>query len=1367
MIKSLKRNDIRYTPFVANKSWNSQNQRFEDLISWQSGSESGSLFLTFLDYDDGTKMSEISSAFSSAIAYQQQDADFLKFRIGKEITGSTFYPLGNQYYNSETNPVNIDESYQSLVYNNVKNLYYKESENPTQIFGLESLDPSNVNRTLPKEISVFNIPVNKFGEKIEPNSVKIVHDLPIGYTTVIDDGNNNLKVSGSTFSDIQNARYNCVSASIIHTKLNQTYDTTQKSASVSTSPSNLTVSTTYNGNSNAPTNAGIYTVFSEISDGFYCGNKTDSFIINKAQASITVNNASNTYTGNRFDVTVTTTPPNLNYSIVYRKNSPTGPISDPIEIGTYYATVTIEDANYSGTGTGTSTVSLPVSVITFNSISNVTYGDVWEIQPIAVDNVNKFPINFTITSGNNLATISGNKISLIPSKTATSLGTVTVTATTVPNIDGVTPVFATQTFTINPKPLTITGVSIKDIVIDSGTTIFINNQNSSLNGVIPNDLVFINTFPSTGTINSTSFLGKYSVLFNNYTITGMHASKYTLQQPNLTVQVTPSKIVFNPILNFTYDTEERNVTSILTQESIQSINDLTVNYYIFNTSKIIGVEKYEGGLFSSKDGIIPTDVGTYTVEIINDESIVKEISITQISIKKAPAYVTFLNLTQGGSFWITTAQKSSKIKPISEEIVDVKITDIEIQNRNNRLISLPNLASDAIILYDGSSTKPTTVGSINVSATINSHNVYYSNNIQMTVNNFIYIVTKDLYETYNFRYDFLESDFSSSAYNLRKYFDPSVTGSWSSVTSTYSELLNFPYNDNSEYKNVVMPGIAIGLTGGGGSTNIYDIYKFDPLVRIEYLNREKNLIKVENKTDFIKQHTGFNKDILEQKNISIISQTTNFYLSSDQSLVVTIQTNINELEPNIIIELDDTQIQRNHYGDRGNTNWQGKKSFNFNGKMGYHKLKIIYERNQSVITEKSLFKLDLNFNPSLVTKVSEDYGGGSGASVGVLLPARYIIDKDLQQVKFIVGKSGIASTKNEPISSFIKGIPARGKSARVAEGTLKMKSKDINFILNAPILTNFNFINNPDVNRSPTKDLIFVGKYVTQEQLDNLGIKTKLNDLRRIKANDNLNISSTGVVDHFLSLGYYIWNASDENSIENNKQYTRIIHAFYGERGRQDSSLDKDFSVPNTFTSNDVLVIGFEDTDNLNAIFLGLHDLTVTVKLDFYLIPGGDTYFITGSSTSANINNAYLGIVAGGSTGGGISDKGIALIKGKEYQGNLYPTNNEPNTPLYLEFQNYDDPRPNSNGYVTAENHSLKHNWLGPYNESVFGNNGMIGPVGGESVDVTQETNKKFGKGGGAGQPTGTRGNFVLSGSNVLCEIYVNSSSVYNVTQVI
>jgi len=200
MIKSLKRNDIRSTPFIANKSWDSQNQTFDNTINWQSGSQSGSLFLTFFDYEDGTQMSQISSAFSSAISYQQQDDDFLRFRIGQEITGTTFYSTSSKYYNQSANPTNIDGTYQLLVYNTTKNMFYKETANPTQIFGLESLNPIDVNRTLPKQIYVFNVPQNKFGEKVVPNSIEINHKLSDGNYTIIDDGNSNLIVKNTIFT---------------------------------------------------------------------------------------------------------------------------------------------------------------------------------------------------------------------------------------------------------------------------------------------------------------------------------------------------------------------------------------------------------------------------------------------------------------------------------------------------------------------------------------------------------------------------------------------------------------------------------------------------------------------------------------------------------------------------------------------------------------------------------------------------------------------------------------------------------------------------------------------------------------------------------------------------------------------------------------------------------------------------------------------------------------------------------------------------------------------------------------------------------------------------------------------------------------
>ena len=54
MIKSLNKDDIQVTPFIARKVWNPNNVEDTDLILWQSGSLSGSLSHTYIDYGDGT-----------------------------------------------------------------------------------------------------------------------------------------------------------------------------------------------------------------------------------------------------------------------------------------------------------------------------------------------------------------------------------------------------------------------------------------------------------------------------------------------------------------------------------------------------------------------------------------------------------------------------------------------------------------------------------------------------------------------------------------------------------------------------------------------------------------------------------------------------------------------------------------------------------------------------------------------------------------------------------------------------------------------------------------------------------------------------------------------------------------------------------------------------------------------------------------------------------------------------------------------------------------------------------------------------------------------------------------------------------------
>jgi hypothetical protein len=72
--------------------------------------------------------------------------------------------------------------------------------------------------------------------------------------------------------------------------LSQTYNGTARSATATTTPTNLTVNITYNGSANAPTNAGSYTVIGTISDANYQGSATNTLVINKGAGTVTLGN---------------------------------------------------------------------------------------------------------------------------------------------------------------------------------------------------------------------------------------------------------------------------------------------------------------------------------------------------------------------------------------------------------------------------------------------------------------------------------------------------------------------------------------------------------------------------------------------------------------------------------------------------------------------------------------------------------------------------------------------------------------------------------------------------------------------------------------------------------------------------------------------------------------------------------------------------------------------------------------------------------------------------------------------------------------------------------------------------------------------
>jgi hypothetical protein len=82
------------------------------------------------------------------------------------------------------------------------------------------------------------------------------------------------------------------SATVTLGNLNQLYTGSAISVTASTTPPGLTVSLTYNGSPNAPTNAGSYTVIGVISDPNYYGIATNTLVVGAAPQGFTAGSVS-------------------------------------------------------------------------------------------------------------------------------------------------------------------------------------------------------------------------------------------------------------------------------------------------------------------------------------------------------------------------------------------------------------------------------------------------------------------------------------------------------------------------------------------------------------------------------------------------------------------------------------------------------------------------------------------------------------------------------------------------------------------------------------------------------------------------------------------------------------------------------------------------------------------------------------------------------------------------------------------------------------------------------------------------------------------------------------------------------------------
>lgn len=196
MLKEFKRYQIQTIPFQAVKNWALSNTQNDDLLLFEStGSDDGEpIDIEYIDFGGPTDSPTTSS--HCEIALEQQTDDSVNYREGLLLVGP-FYP--------DTDPINIDGTYQRSVYSQVRTSFYNEYRDPTKLFGMENIDFENARtkRRLAEKLRMFDVPRQVFGDKIIPNTVQI-YDTSLDNDYIIeDDGYGNLYAKTNLFSKQQ------------------------------------------------------------------------------------------------------------------------------------------------------------------------------------------------------------------------------------------------------------------------------------------------------------------------------------------------------------------------------------------------------------------------------------------------------------------------------------------------------------------------------------------------------------------------------------------------------------------------------------------------------------------------------------------------------------------------------------------------------------------------------------------------------------------------------------------------------------------------------------------------------------------------------------------------------------------------------------------------------------------------------------------------------------------------------------------------------------------------------------------------------------------------------------------------------------
>ena len=491
----------------------------------------------------------------------------------------------------------------------------------------------------------------------------------------------------------------------------KTYNGNLQYPTITTFPAGLTgVSTTYN-NHGPVSDAGTYALKSGINNAnYYANNIIGTFIINKASATISVSNLTQTYTGSQLPITASVSPSVSGLSITYNGSS-----TVPTNAGTYQVIIKITNTNYQATpDTVTYVIAKKTPTVSWSNPSAITYGTAlsgtqlnatasvsgtFTYTPASGTILNAgnqiLSVNFTPTDTTDYNSVNNTTVSLIVNKAAATI--------TLSNLN--------QTYDGTPKPVTVTtspvGLGVITTTYNGSTTVPYAVGSYTVSSSLNNSNY--TATPATGTlVISTSAASIYITDYSNLVYNG------NPQTPTVTCAYS---------YDITYDGSATAPTNVGSYQAIATINDgihtgadtvtmtiikatptitwsnpSTITYGTALSGTQLNASSTVSGTFvySPASGTV-LNAGTYTLSTTftpTDESNYNTATKTvNITVNKATAVITLSGLSQ-------TYDGTSK--PVT--------------------VTISPLVSGLTVTYNGSTTPATNAGSYPIVASLSNTN---------------------------------------------------------------------------------------------------------------------------------------------------------------------------------------------------------------------------------------------------------------------------------------------------------------------------------------------------------------------------------------------------------------------------------------------------------------------------------------------------------------------------------------------------------------------------------------------------------------------------------------------------------------------